>query len=595
MTPRDPRHSWRRLQQTLSFERHLTASAQVACRSAAISSDALYTVGSCDDSALSRERVRGKLGVHWDMDILWLLFAYVCGFGVKLLGQPPLIGFLVAGFALNAIGVERNATLDGLADLGITLLLFTIGLKLNVKDLLKREIWAGTGAHLAVWTITMAAVLLGLAALSLSLFTGLDLRASALLAFALSFSSTVCIIKLLEDGGEVNSRHGKLCVGILVMQDIIAVVFLVLATGKAPSPWAVLLFGLYFARPLFDFVLRQSGHGEMLPLTGFLLAMGGYELFSLVGVKGDLGALVLGTLLSAHPKASELAKSLLNFKDLFLIGFFLSIGLVALPNLSMLAVAVLLCLVLPAKALLFFALLTRLKLRARTAYLAALALGNYSEFGLIVSFLCVKAGWLSDEWVVILALSVSLSFVLTSVSYRSAHDLYARWKTHVRRFELPQRLPEDQVYRPSSAEILVVGTGRVGLGAFQSMHKLVGDRVWGMDANRDQIARQREAGMHVFAGDAENADIWEAIDVRSIKLVLLAVPSIADCRNITHQLSLAGYTGRIAAIARYEDERDALLAAGIDKVFNFFTEAGSAFAEDSLRLIEDVSAETLTR
>lgn len=93
--------------------------------------------------------------------------------------------------------------------------------------------------------------------------------------------------------------------------------------------------------------------------------------------------------------------------------------------------------------------------------------------------------------------------------------------------------------------------------------------------------------MHVFAADAENADVWDAIDVASIQLVLLAVPSISDCRNITEQLALAGYRGRIAAIARYEDEREELHRAGVHRVFNFFTEIGAAFAHDSLRLLED--------
>ncbi|MFT5449915.1 MAG: glutathione-regulated potassium-efflux system ancillary protein KefC [Gammaproteobacteria bacterium] len=521
------------------------------------------------------------------MDVLWIVFAFACGLGLKLLGLPPLIGFLVAGFALNYAGVEGNETLDTLANLGITLMLFTIGLKLQVKDLLKREVWAGALVHLGAWSIAVTALVLVLTMVGLSYFAGLDARAAALVAFALSFSSTVCVIKVLEESGELSSRHGKLSVGILVMQDVVAVVFLVAATGEVPSPWAVLLMGLYFARPLLGRVLEWAGHGEMLPLTGFMLALGGYELFYLVGVKGDLGALVLGTLISAHPKANELAKSLLSFKDLFLIGFFLSIGLRALPDLGMFSLALALCLLLPLKGALFFALLTRLRLRARTAFLASLALGNYSEFGLIVMVLCVAAGWLSDEWLVILALAVSLSFVVTSLGYRSAHLLYSRGKTWLRRYESAGRLSEDEVYRPSSAEILVVGTGRVGRGAFQALHKVVGDRVWGMDADRDLIARQRADGMHVFAADAENADVWDAIDVASINLVLLSVPSITDCRNITEQLRIAGYQGPIAAIARYEDEIVALQAAGIDKVFNFFTEAGSAFAEDSLRLVAE--------
>jgi predicted Kef-type K+ transport protein len=448
---------------------------------------------------------------------------------------------------------------------------------------------------MGVWSVVTGGLVLGAAAAGLAYTQTVDLLAAAILAFALSFSSTVAVIKVLEQSGELSTRHGRLAVGILVMQDIAAVLFLVFAGGEVPSPWAALLVGLVFARPVLRFLLANAGHGEMLPLAGFVLALGGYELFSAVGVKGDLGALVSGMLLSGHPKASELMKSLLHFKDLFLIGFFLSVGLSVLPDLQMVWVALLICALLPFKLALFFGLFTRLRLRARTAHLGALVLGNYSEFGLIVAVLAVEVGWLAPEWTVILALAAAFSFVFTSVTYRYAHSFYARHREVFRAFEHPERLPEDVVYCPPTAEVLVVGTGRVGRGALRALHNLLGDRVWGMDANREVVRRQRAAGMNVFVGDAESADVWEAIDPRSIHLVLLAVPSVEDCRNIAEQLRIATYRGPIAAIARYDDERPALLAAGIDRVFNFFSEAGAGFAEDSLRLVEDGRAASETR
>lgn len=520
------------------------------------------------------------------MDILWLVFAFVCGLAVNLAGLPPLVGFLVAGFALNIAGVEPNETLEAIANLGITLMLFTIGLKISVRDLIKREVWAVTLAHTSVWMVLASAVVLLAATVAGGLLGGLDARAIALLVFALGFSSTVCVIKILEDSGELKTRHGRIAINLLVMQDLIAVAFLAAATGKVPSLWAITLLGLIPLRPLIWALLKRAGHGEMLPLTGFVLAVGGYELFSLVGVKGDLGALLVGMLLAGHVKAGELYKSLLNFKDLFLIGFFLSIGLTALPNVEMILIALAMCLVLGLKMVLFFGLMSRFGLRARTSFLASLVLSDYSEFGLIVIALCVGAGWITDAWLVITALAVALSFVLTSIAYRFAHVIYARQKHRLRKYERDERLPEDRVFRPREAEILVVGIGRVGLGAFRSLHYMAGDRVWGMDANRQRIDALRAEGMHVFVGDAENADIWEMIDVSSIRLVLLAVPAVTDNRNIAEQLRIAGYSGRIAAIARYDDERQALLNAGIDKVFNFFTEAGAGFAEDSLGLID---------
>lgn len=524
------------------------------------------------------------------MDFIWILFAFVCGYTLRLIEMPPLIGYLFAGFFLHFIGVEPVESLDTLADLGITLMLFTIGLKLNVKDLLKTEVWASTLSHMTLWTLLAGSAFLLLATLSVPYFSDLDLKSAALIGFALSFSSTVCIVKLLEESGEMKTRHGQLAIGVLVMQDIVAVLFLVAATGKIPSIWALGLFGLVLIRPLLNHMLMRAGHGELLPLAGFFLALGGYELFNLVGVKGDLGALVFGMLLSSHPKASELTKSLLSFKDLFLIGFFLSIGFTALPDWSMLGMAAILAVIIPLKYIMFFGIFTRLNLRGRTSYLCALALSNFSEFGLIVAYLCVDSGWLSKEWLVILALAVSLSFILTSVVYRSAHSFYLRHKEKIKSYESDTPLPSDIFVQPKDSEILVIGLGRVGKGAFNALHSIVGDKVWGMDADRSRIQKFQKKGLHVFYGDGEDADLWCNMDVKNIKLVLLALPSIEDSLNIAEQLHSANYPGEIAAIARFPDEHKQLVDGGIDTVFNFYTEAGFGFAEESLQLINHPKA-----
>ena len=521
------------------------------------------------------------------MDFLWITFAFTCGYVFRLMSLPPLIGYLLAGFILHFMGVEPLESLETFANMGITLMLFTIGLKLNVKDLLKTEVWASTLSHMGIWTLLFGSFFLLLASMSLPYFADIDFKSAGILAFALSFSSTVCIVKILEESGEMKTRHGQLAIGVLVMQDIVAVLFLVIATGKIPSIWALGLFALVFVRPLMDHMLFRAGHGELLPLAGFFFALGGYELFSLVGVKGDLGALVFGILLSQHAKASELSKSLLSFKDLFLIGFFLSIGFTALPDWSMLFMALILSVVIPLKYILFFFIFSKLHLRGRTSYLCAMALSNFSEFGLIVAALCVDSGWLDKEWLVILALAVSISFIMTSVIYRSAHSVYSQKKKRIKQFESPTPLPVDLFQQPNDSKILVIGLGRVGKGAFQALHNLAGDQVWGMDADRSRIQRLQQKGMHVFYGDGEDADLWENMETAHLKLVLLALPSIDDCTNITQQLRSAGYHGDIAAIARYPDEQSALLEAGISRVFNFYAEAGVGFAEESMQLVKD--------
>ena len=207
------------------------------------------------------------------------------------------------------------------------------------------------------------------------------------------------------------------------------------------------------------------------------------------------------------------------------------------------------------------------------------------NFGLIVMVVGVQLGFIEPEWLVILAISISLSFVITCVVYHHVHSLYALYKDRLHRFERQPPLPQDVLEQPTGAEILVIGTGRVGLGAFRALHGELGDQVWGMDADHERIAAQKAEGLHVFRGDGESADLWEQLDVSRIELVLIATPKVEDCRNITEQLQRVGFNGKIAAIARYEDDRETLLGFGIDKVFNFFVEAGVGFAEDSLRLI----------
>ena len=520
------------------------------------------------------------------MEFIWILFAFACGFLAKLTTLPPSIGYLLAGFILNFMGFQADNFVIELANIGITLMLFTIGLKLNISDLVKKEVWAGSISHSIIWLIAGCLFLKVLAFATIPFISSLSFQSSALIIFALSFSSTVCVVKLLEDHGEMKTRHGKLAVGILVMQDIIAVIFLVAATGKTPSAWAALLLLLIPLKPLLSKLIDKVGHGELIPLMGFFLAFGAYELFELVSVKGDLGALLAGMYLASHSKATEINKSLLSFKDIFLIGFFLSIGFAALPTWEMLGIAVLLTLLLPIKFMFFFYLFNHFKLRARTSFLSALTLANFSEFGLIVAAISTKSNWLDKEWLVILSLAVSISFIITNVLYNYAHDFYAQYKSLFNRFQHPEKLPEDSFVQPCDAPVVIIGMGRVGMGAYKALEMQNPDQAWGLDTDKTKLALLHEMNIRAYQGDAEDANFWENIDLSQIKLVLLAIPSVQDIMNITSQLQHAKYQGKIAAIARYDDEREALEKFGVDKVFNFYSEAGVGFAEESINLVK---------
>ena len=155
------------------------------------------------------------------MDPLWILVAFILGFAVYRVGLPPLVGYLIAGFVLQAFGIEGGETLDRIADLGIMLLLFTIGLKLKIRSLLRPEIWAGASIHMLITVIFFSVGIFAVSLTGVSAFSALDFKLSLLLAFALSFSSTVFAVKVLEDKAEMSSLHGRVSIGVLIISESI--------------------------------------------------------------------------------------------------------------------------------------------------------------------------------------------------------------------------------------------------------------------------------------------------------------------------------------------------------------------------------------
>ena len=512
-------------------------------------------------------------------DVVWIFIAFVLGYLAKSMRLPPLVGFLAAGFLLNIQGVVSGEMLAKLSDLGITLLLFIVGLKLNIRTLARPQVWAVTCLHTSIIVVLFGAIIFALAFTGIPIISGLSVEQSLIVAFALSFSSTVFVVKVLEENGQMAALHGRIAIGILIVQDLAAVVFLALSTGVWPSYWALLLLLLIPLRPLLHLILQRVGHGELLILYGFLLAMGGAQAFQLVELKGDLGALVLGVLMANHPKADELAKTMLGFKDLFLLGFFLSIGLSGPLTPESFLIGALIVPFMFIKSALFFALLTRFKLRARTALIASSNLNNFSEFGLIVSAISVVNGWIPAEWLIIIAIALSLSYVIAALINSRLSRIYAKYRPGLMKFQTDQRLPDEQMIKVDDVDILVLGMGRIGSGAYDSLSGLYGNRVIGIDVDPVTVAKQCEEGRRALIGDPSGSDFWDRVPhMDTLDLVLLALPKLSMNLEIIEQLKATSFSGTIAATAWFADEADRLKEAGATTAFNIYNEAGAGFA-----------------
>ncbi len=514
--------------------------------------------------------------------IVIIVIALIAGLVARLMSMPPMVGFLAAGFALNPLesflpGIS-SINLQPLSDIGVTLLLFTIGLKLDLRSLIRPFVWGVASLHMVLVTALIVVAISGLKLMGWSFLDSLSISQSLTIGFALSFSSTVFAVKVLEQQGEVASLHGKIAIGILVMQDILAVFYLSMMGGGMPSPYALLLLLFIPMRQWLVLILKKCGHNELLALAGFALAYGAYGLFELVNLKGGLGALFVGAILAGTAKGSELAKTLFMLKDLLLIGFFLSIGQYGLPSGDAWMMALVMAVLLLIKPILYFLLMTRFRLRVQTALSGSLALNNYSEFGLIVLAIAASEGVLSGEWLVILALALSFSFVICSIVNLYAEQLYQSLSNVLDKMQTEARVLEQQPISIGNAEILVMGMGRLGTGAYDYLHDAYGDVLIGFEEDAIKTKRHLKEGRNVLVGDASDRDLWQRLPHCQVKKIILALSNHAETVKVTKMLRDCGYEGSIAAVAKFEDHLQELKEMGVI-AFNFYAEAGAGFAE----------------
>lgn len=512
------------------------------------------------------------------IEAAWIAFAFAMGLAARAVGLPPLVGYLGAGFALAAVGERlgidphESGALQHIAHLGVLLLLFTVGLKLKASNLLRREVFGGGLLHFAISSVVFLPAIL--------LLLELPWYQCLLLAIALSFSSTVLAAKVLESKRELRAFHGRVAIGVLVIQDMIALLVMSLAAGDLPSPWALLVFGLPLLRPLLFRLLDASGHEELMLLLGLLLALvaGGYG-FEQLGLSAELGALAFGALLAKHKRATELSNSLWGIKEVFLVGFFLQIGMGGLPDADALIFALAMTLLLPLKGVLFFFLFLLFRLRARSAFLTSVSLTNYSEFGLIM------ASVVMPQWLIPLAITVALSFVISAPLNRIAHPLYERFARRLIPLERNIRHPDEQPLSLGDTQTLVMGMGRTGRAAYDYL-KEQGYRVVGLDSDPVVIEQGKVAGRKVLFADGEDPVFWQHLDMSGVDAVILTLNDEETKVIATQKLRERGFSGLVVSHALYEDMAKRIQEAGADRTYLTMSEAGSGLAEHVIKTLE---------
>jgi len=529
------------------------------------------------------------------------------GLVARLLGQPLIVGLIGAGI-LAGPGVLNIARSDGhiglLSELGIAVLLFLVGLKLDIG--LVRSLGAvalATGLGQVMFTAVIG--------FGLCLLLGLDAVTSLYVAVALTFSSTIIIVKLLSDKREIDSLHGRIALGFLIVQDIVVVLAMVVVSAMAIGVGQAAALGglvqvaaggiamLVFVGLVIRFVAepltaRLAGSPELL--AGFAIGWAALlaAIGDMVGLGKELGGLLAGVSLASTSFREAISARLSSLRDFLLLFFFIALG--ARLDLGEMggqlgAAALLAAFVLIGNPLIVVAIMGAMGYRRRTGFLAGLTVAQISEFSLILMAMGVALGHVAEPALGLVTLIGITTITLSTYMIQHSHRLAAWFDRPLRIFERahPWReaataddAPHGEVSRP---EIVLFGLGRFG-GAIAENLRQRGHSVLGVDFDPEAVRAWRHAGHQAIYGDATDPELMTALPLAHARWTISSIPSRAgglthEDHNLTLISVLRGenFGGSIAVTAQSEAEAQELLRRGADLVLLPFHDAAARAVE----------------
>jgi len=535
-----------------------------------------------------------------------LVLAAVVGFIGVLLRQPLIVGFIAVGLLAGPSGfdvVRSNDQIELLAKLGIAILLFLVGIKLDVK--LIRSLGAValmTGLGQVAFT-SIFGYLIGLA-------LGLGHVTSIYVAIALTFSSTIIIVKLLSDKREIDALHGQIALGFLIVQDLVVVLAMIVlsaigigagsggqgAVGPILTVAAaglgmvalVVLWVRFLADPITERLARAP---ELLVIFAIAQAAIFAAIGDLVGLGKEVGGLLAGISLASTPYREVIAARLAPLRDFLLLFFFIALG--ATLDLSLLGQAVgpaivFSLFVLIGNPLIVLAIMGAMGYRKRTGFLAGLTVAQISEFSLIFIAMGVALGHVQDEALGLVTLVGLVTIAISTYMITYSHSLYAIFAPVLGIFEradTPREPVDGEAGERERPEVLVFGLGRFGTAIGLKLRDR-GFRVLGIDFNPLAVRRWRKLGLDAVYGDATDPEFLPTLPLTGAGWLVCTVPihpgglSHEDARKTLIQLSReSGFRGRIAVTSHTRDDTLNLQAAGAQVVLEPFQDAAERAVE----------------
>jgi Kef-type K+ transport system membrane component KefB len=504
-----------------------------------------------------------------------LAVAVVIAFGIRLLKQPLIVGYIIAGITVGPMFFNimrgEHTMYEAFAQFGIVLLLFIIGLNLNfrhLKSIGKASFVTGIGQ--VVFTSVVGFLIL--------MALKMPVMSAVYLAIAITFSSTIIIMKLLMDKKDTETVYGRHTIGLMLVQDIIAVLLMVgigmfmnghgainsisLLVAKIALVMAFLLVATKYALPWFLNKICYSS--ELLFIFTISWCFGMASILYLLGFSIEIGAIVAGITLSSSPYQPEIASRIKPLRDFFLIMFFILLG----SEMNMASISaiwlpgvVLSLFILIGNPLILYFLFRLLKFTRRNSFLAGLTAAQVSEFGFVILFTGRQIGHLNSEIVPIFTMVAILTIFASSYLIINSEKIY--------NFLLPFfNLFGPDKYRqinkiPPNFDVWLVGCHRVGAKVCEAL-KANKEKFCVIDFDPKVIAGLKRKKIHAIFGDIADVEFLENLHMGGANLIIMTIPSADDQLNLINHVRKINPSARIIANAYQIEDADALYSAGVD-------------------------------
>jgi Kef-type K+ transport system membrane component KefB len=518
----------------------------------------------------------------YEFAVILLLAAILGGIG-QLLKQPLIVMFIALGIivgpsVLNI--VKSHEKIHLLAEIGISILLFIVGLKLDfriIKSVGRIALLTGIGQVLFT----------SLVGYFIGLMLGFSSLQSFYIAVALTFSSTIIIVKLLSDKKEIDSLHGQIAIGFLIVQDIVVILVMIvlssmqqnnggsftddiLRTGLAGTIlMAITLLFMKVIIPRISGFLGKSQ--ELLVLFAIAWAVSLAAFGEMMGFSGEVGAFLAGVSLASSEFKEVISSRLISLRDFLLLFFFINLG----SNLdlsvigSQLPSAIVFSLfVLIGNPIIVLIIMGVMGYRKRTSFLAGLTVAQISEFSLIFAGLGLTVGHINEEIVGLITLVGLITIGLSTYLILYSHSIYKAIAPALSLFEkkTTSEIVINDDSRNKPYDVILIGLGRLGGTLADMMDEHSEITYLGVDFDPSVISEWREKGRSIVYGDIEDPGLMDMVPFGHCRVIVCSIPDVELTIHLKKSLNNVSYKGKFFATAATEKDSERLLQFGIDNL-----------------------------